>query len=90
MKKQAKSKKNTRSGPGLSASEAANYLSIKIDTLAKWRQRGKGPPFSDALGRDPRYHIDDLDSFLWGDGVAVNSAEAYARRKKRASAEGVE
>jgi hypothetical protein len=63
--------------------EAAQYIGVKPETLAKWRQKGKGPPFSDALGRDPRYHVDDLDTFLWGDGVAVNSAEAQARRQKR-------
>ena len=82
MEKRAKTG-TLRRGPGLRADEAAKYLGVKLDTLAKWRQLGKGPPFSDALGRDPRYHADDLDAFLWGDGVAVNSADAWARRQKR-------
>lgn len=74
---------HTRRGRGLTAQEAAEYLGVKVSTLAKWRQLGVGPPYSDRLGRDPRYHADDLDEFLWGDGVAHNSVEAKHRRRRR-------
>lgn len=76
-----------RSGRGLTAQEAAAQLGVKVSTLAKWRQLGIGPPYSDSLGRDPRYHPDDLDEFLWGEGVARNSVEAKHRRRRRRLAE---
>jgi len=72
-----------RRGRGLTANEAASYCGVKPSTLAKWRLKGIGPRFSTALGRDPRYHVDDLDAFLWGEGVVINSAEASERRLKR-------
>jgi hypothetical protein len=72
-----------RRGRGMTAQEAAAYLSVKISTLAKWRKKGKGPRFSDALDRSPRYHQDDLDNFLWGDGLVGNSVEATERRARR-------
>lgn len=72
-----------RRGRGLTAQEAAQFLGVKVSTLAKWRLLGVGPPYSDSLGRDPRYHQDDLDSFLWGDGVVHNSGEAKQRRRRR-------
>ena len=75
-----------RRGRGLTAHDAAEYLGVKVSTLAKWRQLGIGPPYSDRLGRDPRYHADDLDEFLWGDGVAHNSIEAKHRRRRRRKA----
>ncbi len=75
-----------RRGRGLTAQEAAEYLGVKVSTLAKWRQLGVGPPYSDRLGRDPRYHTDDLNEFLWGDGVARNSVEAKHRRRRRRKA----
>jgi hypothetical protein len=67
----------------MTAQEAADYLSVKVSTLAKWRKKGKGPRFSDALDRSPRYHQDDLDCFLWGEGVVGNSVEATERRARR-------
>lgn len=79
----ADSTERVRKGRGLTAQEAASILGVKVSTLAKWRQLGVGPPYSDSLGRDPRYHPDDLDDFLWGRGVVVNSVEAKHRRKRR-------
>jgi hypothetical protein len=67
----------------MTATEAAAHLGVKPSTLAKWRQKGNGPHFSTALGRDPRYHLDDLDAFLWGDGLVGNSVEAKHRRSER-------
>lgn len=72
-----------RRGRGLTAQEAAHFLGVKVSTLAKWRLLGVGPPYSDSLGRDPRYHQDDLDTFLWGEGVVHNSGEAKQRRRRR-------
>jgi len=72
-----------RRGPGMTAKAAADYCGVRPSTLAKWRQLGTGPRFSDRLGRDPRYHLDDLDAFLWGDGVVSNSVEANMRRSER-------
>lgn len=74
-----------RRGRGLTAQEAADVLGVKLSTLAKWRQLGIGPPYSDRLGRDPRYHPEDLDEFLWGEGVVRNSVEAKHRRRRRRS-----
>lgn len=76
----------SRRGRGLTAQEAAQVLGVKVSTLAKWRQRGVGPPYSDSLGRDPRYHPDDIDAFLWGEGVVMNSVEAKQRRRGRRAA----
>lgn len=78
-----------RRGRGLTAQEAAQFLGVKVSTLAKWRLLGVGPPYSDSLGRDPRYNQDDLDAFLWGEGVVHNSGEAKQRRRRR-RASGVE
>jgi len=73
-----------RRGRGMTAKEAAAYCGVTVATLASWRQRSSiGPKFSARLGRDPRYHIDDLDAFLWGDQVVTNSVEAKHQRAGR-------
>jgi hypothetical protein len=56
---------------------------VAVATLAKWRYLGKGPPYSCALDRDPRYHQDDLDAYLWGGGLVGNSMEARHKRRAR-------
>lgn len=45
------------------APAAAAYLQLSTSTLAKWRLRGCGPPFS-KLGRAVVYSTNDLDEFL--------------------------
>ena len=70
----------TRSGRGLTAAEAAEYLGVTVGTLAKWRLRGEGPPYSAAFKKHPRYNSADLDAFLWGN-VVTNTAEAATVRK---------
>ena len=45
------------------APAAALYLGLSASTLAKWRLRGCGPPFS-KLGRVVVYAMSDLDEFL--------------------------
>lgn len=75
-----------RSGPGLTPEQAAAIIGVKPETLAKWRQLGRGPRYSCALGRDPRYHPDDIDEFLWGGGALVeNSVQARHARANRKS-----
>lgn len=71
-----------RRGRGLPPKEAAAYCGVTVATLAKWRQLGTGPSYSAALGRDPRYHLDDLDAFLWGRGLVGNSMEAKHQRAR--------
>ena len=67
-------------GRWLSSREAAEYLGVERSTLAKWRQRGVGPRFSCALGRDPRYRMSDLEEFMTCD-MATNTAEAHHLRQ---------
>jgi predicted DNA-binding transcriptional regulator AlpA len=44
---------------------AANYLSLKVSSLADMRVRGEGPRFCKA-GRYVRYRLADLDAWLDG------------------------
>jgi hypothetical protein len=70
-------------GRGLTAKEAALYLGVKVSTLSAWRSAGKGPRYSCALGRDPRYAVPDLEEFLWGAGrVVQNSVQAKHKRRE--------
>lgn len=68
----------------LTAKEAAGYIGVKIETLAKWRLRGRGPRFSAALGRDPRYRLSDLLEFM-STKMAANTREAQTVRRETAS-----
>lgn len=43
--------------------EAANYLTLKRQTLYVWRMQGRGPRFL-RLGRAIRYRQEDLDEYL--------------------------
>jgi Helix-turn-helix domain len=51
---------------------AAAYLDTTAKTLATWRCRGGGPPFT-RLGRSIRYRRGDLDAFLVGRTVRSTS-----------------
>ncbi len=64
----------------LNSKEAAGYLAVEATTLAKWRQRGVGPPYSCALGRDPRYRLSALEAFMCA-SVANNTTEARSVRQ---------
>jgi hypothetical protein len=66
--------------PWLSSKGAATYLGVEVGTLAKWRQRGIGPRYSCALGRDPRYLLTDLAAFMES-SVATNTIQARTLRK---------
>lgn len=76
---------HTHQGPrgrGLTAREAAEYLGVKESTLSKWRTLGKGPRYSCALGRDPRYALADLEEFLWSpDRIVTSAVQARSFRR---------
>lgn len=64
----------------LTAFEAADYLSVSVLTLSKWRGNGSGPRYSAALGRDPRYRMSDLVTFMDSKMVS-NTIEARTARR---------
>lgn len=64
----------------LSAKEAARYLGVQVETLAKWRLRGTGPRYSAAIGRVPRYQLSDLIEFM-KNKMAANTREAQTVRR---------
>ncbi|WP_367142800.1 helix-turn-helix domain-containing protein [Novosphingobium sp.] len=43
--------------------DAAEYLSVKPETLTRWRWSGNGPRFY-KVGGAVRYKAEDLDAFL--------------------------
>ncbi len=47
----------------LDTPQAAEYLSMKTNTLEVWRTHGTGPAYK-KLGRLVRYSLDDLDAYL--------------------------
>lgn len=49
--------------PYLLSKEAARYLRVEPQTLAKMRMQKRGPKY-DKRGRFIRYHIADLDAWL--------------------------
>jgi predicted DNA-binding transcriptional regulator AlpA len=53
--------------------EAALHLGVAARTLANWRVRGGGPPFS-RLGRVVAYDLADLDA--WADSRRLCSTSA--------------
>lgn len=48
----------------LTPPDAADYLGVKIQTLAKWRSEGKGPPYFKLGTRKIVYRQRDLDAWL--------------------------
>jgi transcriptional regulator with XRE-family HTH domain len=65
----------------LTQKEAAEYIGVSVTTLAKWRQRGNGPPWSAAFA-DPRYSLERLDQYMT-EAEVYNSVEAQQLRKGR-------
>lgn len=47
----------------LTADQAAEYLAVRVQTLANWRTTGKGPAFV-RIGRLIRYRLSVLDSWI--------------------------
>ena len=50
----------------LTPKQAAEYLQIKVQTLATWRNQGKGPKFC-KVGRAVRYRPEDLEAYITSD-----------------------
>ena len=72
----------------LSSREAAQYMGVAPSTAAKWRQRGIGPMYSCALGRDPRYRLSDLENFMAA-GMTSNTVNArHIREREKAQRNG--
>jgi len=44
--------------------EAADLLSVAIQTLRNWRHRGEGPKFYKPTPKVVRYRVDDLQKFM--------------------------
>lgn len=58
--------------PLMTPEEAADYLRLKPQTLAKWRCHGKGPQFvrlGGSLGGSISYRVEDLDAFIAASAV---------------------
>ena len=69
----------------LTQEQAASRLLMKAQTLAKWRQRRKGPRFC-KYGGKIRYRAADIENFILS-GVVDPSQPTQARpkRKRRAA-----
>ena len=48
----------------LTAEEAAEFLDIRVGTLAQWRSQGRGPRYIKIEGRLVRYRLADLEAYL--------------------------
>ena len=59
---------------------AAEYLSIKPNTLEIWRVQGSGPTFK-KIGRLVRYSVDDLDAYLTAQTRRSTTQTIELRRK---------
>ena len=67
--------------PLLTEAEAANYLKVRPQTLAKWRMGGSGThiPFV-KIGRSIRYRLSELNEYL-DSNTFRNTVEAYHNRQ---------
>lgn len=65
----------------LTVHETSAYLGLAKSTLSLWRQRGIGPRYSAAFGRDARYRLSDLVSFMEA-GMVTNTVQAKAKRRE--------
>lgn len=54
--------------PWLDSDAAAAYLGSTAGTLRNWRATGKGPKYHIVQDRLVRYHVDDLNAFVRGNG----------------------
>ncbi|MBG0811873.1 DNA-binding protein [Methylosinus sp. H3A] len=54
--------------PWLATEGAAGYLSSTPGTMRSWRANGEGPRYHVFHGKSVRYHVDDLDAFVRGEG----------------------
>jgi predicted DNA-binding transcriptional regulator AlpA len=59
--------------------DAASYLGASESTLAKWRLRGDGPPYSKCGPRLIIYDIADIDAWIAGRKRSSTSEDGGAR-----------
>jgi predicted DNA-binding transcriptional regulator AlpA len=48
----------------LTPDEAAEFLSLSIETLAQWRSQRRGPPYIKLESRLVRYRASELEEYL--------------------------
>lgn len=63
----------------MTTTEAAEYLDVKPNTLAKWRQREEGPPWV-KIGANVRYAEKDLRAYVEGNRVLPTTFSTPAVR----------
>jgi predicted DNA-binding transcriptional regulator AlpA len=51
-------------GDRLRPKQVATYLTLSTSTLAKWRMRGKGPPFHYCGSKIVYYLMHEIDAWL--------------------------
>jgi predicted site-specific integrase-resolvase len=44
--------------------EAADFISVSVQTLRNWRHRGEGPKFHKPTPKVVRYRLDELKQFM--------------------------
>jgi hypothetical protein len=44
--------------------EAADFISVSVQTLRNWRHRGEGPKFHKPTPKVVRYRLDQLQEFM--------------------------
>ncbi len=71
-------------GPRLRPRDAARYLGIAAQTLARWRCEGVGPAFHKLGGAIVAYSLEDLDRWLL-ERRASSNAEVFARQETEAA-----
>lgn len=54
----------------LDPEQAAEFLTVARQTLAKWRHLGQGPAYLRVGTRNVRYRLEDLDAWLEERAVA--------------------
>lgn len=58
--------------------QAADYLGVTADTLARWASHGEGPPYV-KVGRLARYPVNQLSNWLAIRAVRPNAVKPGAR-----------
>lgn len=61
--------------------EAADYLSVKSQTLRAWRSTGGGPDFIKAPSGLVRYRIADLDLWMLSREVTKDGADSNGQTR---------
>jgi len=73
-----------KGSPFLNTAQAAFYIGLSRRTLEKMRSVGGGPHFR-KHGRYVRYHVDDIDAWSEGRGLASTADRLPASARPRGS-----